>query len=77
MLRIVQDRFLPRAVMVFHPNGADGAAIEALAPYTTSQGPIGGKPAAYVCERFTCQLPTMDPEAFSRLLDVKAVDAHE
>ena len=69
MLRVVHERFLPRALTVLHPEGTAGAAIEALAPYTTAQGPIGGQPAAYVCEQFVCQWPVTTAEALSRLLD--------
>jgi uncharacterized protein YyaL (SSP411 family) len=30
--------------------------------------PVDGKPAAYVCENFTCQEPTTDPEKLRALL---------
>jgi uncharacterized protein len=30
--------------------------------------PIDGKPAAYVCENFTCKAPVTDPAPLSELL---------
>jgi uncharacterized protein YyaL (SSP411 family) len=30
--------------------------------------PLEGKAAAYVCENFTCQLPTTDPKKLGELL---------
>ena len=30
--------------------------------------PMGGKPAAYVCENFTCKAPVTDPQALGELL---------
>lgn len=69
MRQAVNHRFLPRTVAVFHPSGSEGAAVEALVPDTTGQGPIDGNPAAYVCERFVCRLPTTDLARFTTWLD--------
>ena len=69
MLQAIAHRFLPRTVTAFHPSGPDGAAVEALVPYTKGQGPIDGSPAAYVCERFVCQLPTTDLARLTAWLD--------
>ncbi len=68
MLKQVHQRFLPRAVTIFHPEGPGKDAIEALVPYVKNQDPLGGKPTAYVCENFVCNLPTTDLETFRKLL---------
>jgi hypothetical protein len=30
-------------------------------PLLAGKGPVEGKPAVYVCERFVCQRPATDP----------------
>jgi hypothetical protein len=46
-------RWDPNAVIAFGP--ADGI------PLLAGKGLVDGKPAVYVCERFTCQAPATDP----------------
>ena len=69
MVRAVQERFLPRAVTVLHPPGPSGAAIEALIPYVKAQGSLNGRPTAYLCQNFACDLPATDPAAFAQQLE--------
>ena len=69
MVRVLQERFLPRAVTILHAPGEAGEAIEALAPFVKRQQPIGGKPTAYVCENFVCSLPANDLAAFAQLIE--------
>jgi uncharacterized protein YyaL (SSP411 family) len=68
LLREVCRHFLPKTVL-FLADGAEGQkylgeeneAIRAMSP-------IDGKPAAYVCENFTCKAPVIDPKALAELL---------
>ena len=68
LLREVRRHFLPKTVL-FLADGAEGQkylgekneAIRAMSP-------IDGKPAAYVCENFTCKAPVMDPKELAELL---------
>ena len=69
MLRAIRERFLPRAVVIVHPEGPAGAAIEALAPYVTAQRSVNGRSTAYVCENFICNLPTTSLKTFIDLLE--------
>ena len=69
MIRAFHSRFLPRAIAILHPEGAGKQAIELLVPDVAAQGPIQGKPTAYVCERRVCQLPTTDVAQFIEALD--------
>ena len=68
MLQMLRERFLPRAVVLLHPPGPGGAAIEALAPDVAAQGMLEGKPTAYVCEHFVCRLPVHELGALAALL---------
>jgi uncharacterized protein YyaL (SSP411 family) len=66
LVTTVRHRYLPRTVLALHPP-SDGA-IEALIPFLKTQTMIDGKPAAYVCEKYVCKLPTGDPKKLEELL---------
>jgi uncharacterized protein YyaL (SSP411 family) len=59
---IVRERHRPHLVLAGGPEGSDQPPL--LAGRTT----VDGRPAAYVCENFTCQLPVTDPAALAREL---------
>ena len=54
----VREGFHPDVVYAFG-DGADPGGI----PLLEGRGPVGGVPAAYICERFTCLAPLTDPAA--------------
>jgi hypothetical protein len=54
---VVRAAFRPNLVVAGGPAGA----VEP--PLLDARTEIGGEPAAYVCEGFTCQLPVTDPAA--------------
>jgi len=68
LIREVNRHFLPKTV-VFLADGAEGQkylgeqneAIRAMSP-------IDGKPAAYVCENFTCKAPVTEASELAELL---------
>ena len=68
ILREVHRHFLPDTTLLL-ADGAEGQkyfgdkneAIRAMSM-------VDGKPAAYVCENFTCKAPVTDPKALSELL---------
>ena len=59
---IVRATFRPNVVVAAGPAGA----VEP--PLLDARTEIGGEPAAYVCEGFTCNLPVTDPAALEREL---------
>jgi hypothetical protein len=59
---IVRAEFRPNVVVAAGPPGA----VEP--PLLDARTEIGGEPAAYVCEGFTCNLPVTDPAALQREL---------
>jgi uncharacterized protein len=70
LLEEVHRHFLPNKVLIL-ADGADGQGyleekIEAL----RAMKPVDGKPAAYVCENFTCKAPVTNPKALGDLLSV-------
>ncbi|HEY0280381.1 MAG TPA: thioredoxin domain-containing protein [Solirubrobacterales bacterium] len=58
----VRSEFRPNVVVASGPAGA----VEP--PLLDARTEIGGEPAAYVCEGFTCNLPVTDPAALQREL---------
>jgi uncharacterized protein len=68
LLKEVRRHFLPKTVL-FLADGAEGQkyvgekneAIRAMSA-------MDGKPAAYVCENFTCKAPVSDPKQLAELL---------
>jgi uncharacterized protein len=59
---VVRVAFRPNIVLAGGPAGA----VEP--PLLDARTEIGGEPAAYVCEGFTCNLPVTDPAALEREL---------
>jgi uncharacterized protein YyaL (SSP411 family) len=69
MLRAVHQRFFPRKVLLLHPDGEDGKAIEQIAPFVKDQGKVNGRTTAYICENYACKLPTTDIEQMISLIE--------
>jgi uncharacterized protein len=59
---IVRAAFRPNVVLAGGPAGATEP------PLLDARTEIGGEPAAYVCEGFTCNLPVTDPAALEKEL---------
>jgi uncharacterized protein len=68
LLAAARGGFDPRTVFLLREPGAAGEALAAIAPFTASQLPVDGKPAAYVCENFRCGAPVTDPSALASAL---------
>jgi uncharacterized protein YyaL (SSP411 family) len=65
-LRLLHDHFSPRSVVVFHDPEDD--AIGDLVPYLSDFEMKDGKSTAYVCQNYTCDLPTNDPDKMMSLI---------
>jgi uncharacterized protein len=68
LLGEVRRHFLPKTVLLL-ADGAEGQKYlgeknEAI----PAMSPIDGKPAAYVCENFTCKAPVTEPKQLAELL---------
>lgn len=58
---VVRERLRPGLVLAATPG--DGV------PLMADRGPVDGRAAAYVCERFACQRPVTTPDELRELLD--------
>ncbi|MEY2514458.1 MAG: uncharacterized protein QOJ89_1816, partial [bacterium] len=61
---VVRSRFRPHVVLA----GGDGSDAHGIA-LLEGRGPLDGRPAAYVCERFSCRQPVSEPQDLAALLD--------
>ena len=69
ILRLVHSRLRPPlSVLVVEPGPRRERLIK-INPLVRGMGPIKGKPTAYVCVNFSCELPTSDLATVRRLLD--------
>ena len=69
LARTIFTRFLPNKVVALRP--PDDPAAELLIPLLADRPQQHGKPTAYVCQNFTCDLPVTDPTALSTQLDTR------
>jgi uncharacterized protein YyaL (SSP411 family) len=70
LLSEVNGHFLPKTVL-FLADGAEGQKyLGATNEAICAMSQIDGKPAAYVCENFTCKAPVTDPTQLAELLQL-------
>ncbi len=68
-LRAANRRFLPNRVLLLADCDETRARLAAWQPSIADMVAVDGKPTAYVCRDYTCELPTTDVKAFARMLD--------
>ncbi len=67
MLDQLNNLFSPNAVVLL--NDPDDELIRTLAPYLEEFEMEDGKPTAYVCQNYSCELPTNDPQKMMELIE--------
>jgi uncharacterized protein YyaL (SSP411 family) len=60
---VVNERYHPRLVVAAGPGGD-----HAVVPLLAQRSMVGSRPAAYLCQRMTCQAPVTDATELRRLL---------
>ena len=68
MIKVVNKRFLPNKIFLLADKNGQNFLSNYL-PFLTDMNPIDGKAAAYVCENYTCKLPTTDIEKMITMLE--------
>ena len=66
LLDTVFGRYQPNRVVV---GAAEGDAAAAGLPLLAERATVGGRPTAYVCQHYVCQLPVTEADALARQLD--------
>ena len=59
-------RYLPNRVAA---GSSEGSPMAAGLPLLGERPTVGGKPTAYVCRQYVCQLPVTEPDALARQLE--------
>jgi len=68
LLAAVRRRFLPETSVLLADSEATRSVLAAYSPTLKDMKPLGGQPAAYVCENFTCQRPVTEVAELDDLL---------
>jgi uncharacterized protein YyaL (SSP411 family) len=68
LLKEVHRHFLPNKLLILADGGDAQKYLGEKNEAIGAMSPIDGKPAAYVCENFTCKTPVTDPKALRELL---------
>ncbi len=66
LLQAARESASPSTVIAAGPPASEGE--EAVVPLLAGRGLVDGQPAAYVCERFSCQRPVTTPAELEALL---------
>ena len=71
LLDTVFRSYLPNKVVVgMDPHQDSSGSVAAGIPLLEERGMVEGKPTAYVCQNYACQLPVNDPEALAIQLQI-------
>ena len=66
LLAEVHRHFLPNKILLLADGGDGQKYLEEKLEALRGMKPVDGKPAAYVCENFTCKAPVNSPEALRK-----------
>ncbi|MFN2541833.1 MAG: thioredoxin domain-containing protein [Chthoniobacterales bacterium] len=68
LLREVHRHFIPNKILILADDGEGQKYLGEINGTLRAVSPVDGKPAAYVCENFTCKAPVTDPKVLAELL---------
>ena len=71
LLKEAYRRFLPNKILILADGGEGQKFFATKNEAIGAMSPVDGKPAAYVCENFTCKAPVADPKALGDLLSAR------
>jgi hypothetical protein len=69
MVDELHSRFLPNKIVLFADAAEGQEFLSRQVPFFENLKSVGGKQTAYICENYTCQLPTSDVETMMEILD--------
>ena len=64
----VHRHFVPNKILLLADGGEGQRYLEEKLEALRGMKPVDGKPAAYICENFTCKAPVTDPAKLAELL---------
>jgi len=72
LLQEVHSRFIPNKIILLADGTTGQKTLASYVPFIETVRRIDGMPTAYICEDFTCKLPTSDAAVVAQLLDEKS-----
>ena len=69
LLKEVFGRYLPNKIILFADGAVQQKKLAAYLPFLATLSMVNGKPTAYICQDYVCQLPTSDLAIVAKLLD--------
>ena len=69
LLRVIRGLYLPNKVVLLADGGQNQDWLVEHVAGVRSMGSLQGRPAAYVCRNFTCELPVTEPKELMELLE--------
>jgi uncharacterized protein YyaL (SSP411 family) len=69
MLRALHARFMPNKILLLMDGGEGQDYLSRHLPFVKSMTALNEKATAYICENYTCQLPTTDLPVMFQLLE--------
>jgi uncharacterized protein len=67
MLKLIRNTYLPNKILVYSEDGR-ASDLTGIIHWVEGRNSEGGKPTAYVCRNYQCQLPTTDPKKVLEIL---------
>jgi uncharacterized protein YyaL (SSP411 family) len=68
LLKEVHRHFLPNTILLLADGGEGQNYLREKSEAIRAMSMVDGKPAAYVCENFTCKAPVSDAKALGKLV---------
>jgi uncharacterized protein YyaL (SSP411 family) len=68
LLREIRNRYLPNKVVILADGGEDWNWLTEQNTGLRMMTPVEGRPAAYVCRNFTCELPVTEVDELAKIL---------
>ena len=68
LARVAREMAAPETTLLYADGAAGQAWLSERLEFMRTAGPVDGKPAAYVCQGFKCDLPVTEPEELRRAL---------
>ena len=69
LLKEVHSRFIPNKIILLADGEEGQKTLASYVPFIENVHMINGRSTAYICEDYTCQLPTSDPKIVAKLLE--------
>ena len=68
MLKAINEKYIPNSVIVLRALGSS-QQIDRLSTFVRNYESVNGKATAYVCQNFSCRLPTNNPKEMLIMLE--------